>query len=114
MSNTTVQYTSVNPESVRKFAKDNGLAVGSRGLFSAAVQKAYNKGKKKDKQYNPSAVYVPHVTVTAKAPGKPPVRRTIPVPVIREAAEAAGVTVGKRGRVPESVAKAYVLGTLGQ
>lgn len=113
MSN-TVTYTSVNPESVRKFAKENGLAVGSRGLFSAEVQKAFNKGKRKGQKYDPHAVYVPHVTVTAKVKGKPPVRRTIPVPVIREAAKAAGVTVGARGRVPESVAKAYVLGTLGQ
>lgn len=112
MSTKTVEYTSVSPTEVRGFARSKGLPTGSRGQFRAEVIKAFNKGRKKDKQYDPHKVYAPHVVCVGKAPGRPPRRVTVAVPVLRAAAQAAGVQIGERGRIPESVKQAYALGTL--
>jgi hypothetical protein len=109
----TVEFTSVHPDAIRKFAKDNGIPVGSRGRYSETLVKAFNKGKRGAARYDESKVYAPHVTVTVKPKGKPPVRKTFAAPVLRAEMAAAGlVSPTSRGRIPSQKAKEYVLSTL--
>lgn len=109
----TVEFTTVPTSAVRKFAKDNGIPVGSKGRFSEALVKAYNKGKRANQRYNEHAVSAPHITITVKPKGKPPVRRTFPTQVLRAEMAAAGlINPGSRGRLPLAKAKEYVLSTL--
>lgn len=111
--NITVEYTNVKPSEVRKFARDKGYEVKGNGRFAQSVVKAFNKGRKGHQRYDDSKVYAPHVTVTVKPKGKPPVRRTYPAPVLRAEMAAAGlVSPTSRGRIPTEKAKAYVLSTL--
>jgi 2'-5' RNA ligase len=109
----TVEFTSVHPDTVREFARANGIAVGSRGRYSEELKKAFNKGKRGHARYDESKVYAPHVTVTVKPKGKPPVRKTFAAPVLRAEMAAAGLVGAKsRGRIPSQKAKEYVLSTL--
>jgi hypothetical protein len=111
----TVEFTTVKPSEVRAFAEAAGLVKpGQRGLLPEAAIKAFNKGKKKDKQYDPHKHFAPTVVCVGKVKGRPPVRKTVAVPVLRAAAAAAGVKIGERGRIPAEVKTAYALGTLGQ
>ena len=111
-STKSVEYTSVKPEAVRKFAVDNGIPVGSRGRFSEDLKAKFNKGKRGPARYDESKVYAPHVQCVGKVKGRPPVKKTVAVPVLRAAAEAAGVKIGERGRIPSKVKAAYATGTL--
>ena len=109
----TVEFTSVHPDAVRQFAKDNGIAVGTRGRYSEELKRAFNKGKRGHARYDESKVYAPHVTVTVKPKGKPPVRKTYAAPVLRaEMAKAGLVSPTSRGRIPSQKAKEFVLSTL--
>lgn len=108
-----VEFTSVKPSEVRAFARVNGIEVGGNGRFSQPLIKAFNKGRKAHQRYSDKKVYAPHVTVTVKPQGKPPVRKTYPAPVLRAAmAEAGLVSPTSRGRIPTEKAKAFVLSTL--
>lgn len=110
----TVEFTSVHPSAVRKFAEDHGIPVGGRGRFSEALVKEFNKGKRGHARYDESKTYAPHVTVTVKPQGKPPVRKTYAAPALRaEMAKAGLVSATSRGRIPSQKAKEYVLSTLG-
>ena len=106
----TTQYTAVKPSEVRTFARENGLTVGTRGKFSDEVTKRFNKGRKGPKRYDPSVPYAPHVTCVGKVKGRPPVRKTVAVPVLREEAAKHGVNIGARGRISEQVKVAYATG----
>lgn len=113
MTNKTVEYTSVHPSVVRAFAVEKGEQVGERGRYSEALVKAFNKGKRGHARYDESKTYAPHVTVTVKPKGKPPVRKTFAAPVLRAEMAAAGlVSPTSRGRIPSQKAKDYVLSTL--
>jgi hypothetical protein len=105
MSARTVNYAS--PADVRAFAKENGIPVGSRGLFSESLQKAYNKAHK-SRPYKPAS-FEKKTLVVAKRQGKPPVRRQVSQAKAREWAKANGVPVGARGLVPASTLQAYAL-----
>lgn len=109
----TVEFTSVHPSAVRAFAKEHGIPVGSKGRFSEALVKAFNKGKRGHARYDESLTYAPSVTVTVKPKGKPPVRKTFAAPALRaEMAKAGLVSPTSRGRIPSQKAKEYVLSTL--
>ena len=115
MSNTTspaVQYTSVKPSEVRAFAKANGIPVGSKGRFNSDLIAQFNKGRRGPKRYDETLDYAPHVVCVGKVKGKPPVRKTVAVPVLRAAAVAAKAPIGERGRIPANVKAAYATGTL--
>lgn len=100
---------SASPADVRVWAADNGFTVGKRGKFSRDLISAYNKAN--GLKYRAGA-HVPTVKVTAKPAKGRSVTRTVNVAQVREAAAAAGVPVGKRGRLDRKVIDAYVLGTL--
>lgn len=96
---------------VREFARQNDIEVGARGLFSTELVKAFNA--KSPVKYRKGA-YVPTVTVKAKPAKGRTVERRVNVAQARAAALAAGVPVGARGRLPQSVLADYALGTLGK
>ena len=100
---------SAKPSDVREWAADNGYAVGTRGKMPADVIKEYNRAH--GTKYRPGQ-YVATKPHTAKpAKGRAKTVKVNPAQV-REAAMAAGVEVGKRGRISRDVLDAYVLGTL--
>jgi len=98
---------SASPAQVRSFARDAGLPVGSRGLFSAEVIAEFNKGRRKEQRYIPGA-YVPVTEVTVKG-RKRPVK--VNLQAVRDWAAENGKVVGKRGRVADSILAEYVAAT---
>lgn len=100
---------SASPADVRAWAKDNGFTPGDRGKFSQALISAYNKSH--GLKYR-QGQHVPTVKVSAKPAKGRTVTRTVNMAQVRAAALAAGVPVGKRGRIDAKVIDAYVLGTL--
>lgn len=100
---------------VRAWAIEQGITegFGSRGRISPALAAAFNKGKRGNARYAEKA-HVPTLEVTAKPEKGRSVTRRVTVEQVRKAAQAAGVKVGKRGRLSQDVLRAYVLGTLGQ
>lgn len=100
---------SAAPADVREWAADNGFTVGKRGRFGADLVKAYNKAH--GLKYR-QGQHVPTVKVSAKPAKGRTVTRTVNMAQVRAAANEAGVTIGKRGRIDHKVTEAYVLGTL--
>lgn len=111
MSNATKIQPFASAAEVRAWAKENGHEVGARGLFSQETITAYNKSHAV--KYK-AGKHVKTIEVKAKpAKGRTQTRK-VNVEQVRKAAQEAGVKVGKRGTLPQSVLAAYVLGTLGQ
>lgn len=106
---------SASPSVVRAWAESVGAIATNadgghqRGRLGADVISAYNA---KHGLKAVEAAFVKTVKVSAKPAKGRTVTRTVSIPQVRAAARAAGVTVGARGRVPQSVLSAYVLGTL--
>lgn len=100
---------SASPADVRAWAQENGHKVGQRGKFSRDLISAYNKAN--GLKYR-EGEHVPTVKVSAKPAKGRTVTRTVNMAQVRAAASAAGVPVGKRGRIDRKVIDAYVLGTL--
>lgn len=114
----------VNPSAVREWVRENldsieGLpadyTVARQGRLHPAAIAAFNKANPKVK-YTVGVHKADTVTVKAfvlnKKGGKTPVTKQVVVSEAREAAVKAGVPVGKRGRVPQSVLAAFATGTL--
>jgi len=112
------------PSTVRAWAKENlssieglpeGYVIGDRGQFHPAVIAAFNK-KHPRRKYARSAYVNPGATrkvtaVTTNPSGrKTPVTKTVVVSEARAAAKAAGVPLGDKGRVPQSVLIDFVTG----
>jgi hypothetical protein len=103
----------VNPSVVRAWAEAEGLVKpGQRGRLSAPVIKEYNKTH--GAKYSGKGKFVRTVEVKAKPEKGRTVTKKVDPREVRAAAVAAGVSLPARGRLPESVKQAYVLGTLGQ
>ena len=110
MSTTAAKIkASASPADVREWARANGHTVGTRGRFAPDLIKAFNASH--GLKYR-EAEHVPTVEVTAKPEKGRKVTRKVNIALVREAALAAGVPVGKRGRISQEVVEAYVLGTL--
>lgn len=125
MSKTVVTST-VAANVVREWAKGTDLSkikglpenytVGERGRLHPAIREAYAKSHR-GKVYvektpkAPKAVKVTAVTTDAKG-RKRPVTRSVVVSEARALAQAAGLTVGARGRLPKAVLQSAALGTL--
>lgn len=110
MSTTVAKIkASASPADVREWARANGHTVGTRGRFAPDLIKAFNASH--GLKYR-EAEHVPTVEVTAKPEKGRKVTRKVNIALVREAAAAAGVPVGKRGRISQEVIQAYVLGTL--
>ncbi len=88
-----------------------GTKEGTRGRLSPALVKAFNAKHKGANAYKEGAS-VETVTVKAKPAKGRTVVRTVNVAQVRAAALAAGAQVGARGRLPQEVLTAYVLGNL--
>ena len=87
-----------------------GSAKGTRGRLNPALVAAYNKAHKGGNAYSEKDKAVSSVTVTAKpAKGRAKTAR-VNVAEARKAAAAQGLTVGKRGRLPQAVLNTLVLG----
>lgn len=108
MAATSVKVTATAAE-VRAFARANGIEVGKRGRFAPSLVEAFNA--QAETPYV-EAGHVHTVTVTAKSKNHRTVTRNVSPAAVRAAAKAAGVEVGKQGRLPRSLMEAYVLGTL--
>ena len=110
MSTTAAKIkATASPADVREWARANGHPVGTRGRFAPDLIKAFNASH--GLKYR-EAEHVPTVEVTAKPEKGRKVTRKVNIALVREAALAAGVPVGKRGRISKEVVEAYVLGTL--
>jgi hypothetical protein len=109
MSTTTKIKATASPADVRAWARENGHEVGTRGRFAPDLIRAFNASH--GLKYR-EAQHVPTVEVTAKPEKGRKVTRKVNISLVREAALAAGVPVGKRGRISQEVIQAYVLGTL--
>ena len=109
MSNATKIKATASPADVREWARENGHKVGTRGRFAPDLIRAFNASH--GLKYR-EAQHVPTVEVTAKPEKGRKVTRKVNISLVREAALAAGVPVGKRGRISQEVIAAYVLGTL--
>ena len=109
MSTTTKIKATASPADVRAWARENGHKVGTRGRFAPDLIRAFNASH--GLKYR-EAQHVPTVEVTAKPEKGRKVTRKVNISLVREAAAAAGVPVGKRGRISQEVIQAYVLGTL--
>ena len=109
MSNATKIKATASPADVRAWARENGHEVGTRGRFAPDLVRAFNASH--GLKYR-EAQHVPTVEVTAKPEKGRKVTRKVNIALVREAALAAGVPVGKRGRISQEVIQAYVLGTL--
>lgn len=108
------RVTRATAAEVRAFAKENGIEVGSRGRFSAALVKQFNKGRKPAAQYAEDAPSVRVVKVAAKdSRGR---NRTAEVLVnpqeARAWAVAQGLTTQTKGRLSKTTVEAYALSTL--
>lgn len=110
MSNATSVRVSASPQVVRAWAESvDAISKGQRGRLGADVISAYNA---KHGLKAVEASFVKTVRVTAKPAKGRSVTRTVNIAAVRAAANAAGVTVGLRGRINKAVLSAYVLGTL--
>ena len=109
MSNTTKVKVTASPASVREWASEQGIKVGTRGKFSRDLIRAFNKAHAV--KYSPGN-HVAAVKHTAKPDKGRAKTLTINVAQVRAAAAEAGVPVGDRGRVSKAIKDAYVLGTL--
>ena len=97
------------PADVRAWAREQGMTVGERGKFPPDVIKAYNKAHK-HAPYR-QAEFVPTVNVRGIRVvngRKVPVQQKVSLTEVRKAAEAAGVEIGARGRIPADILTAYV------
>lgn len=110
MSNVKVSPASA----VRSFAATAGIPVGARGRLNPAAVKAFNKANPRSKYVE--ATYLPTVSIKAiktHANGhKTPICKSVNPATVRAAARAAGVVVGKRGRLDVEVMRAYITGSL--
>jgi hypothetical protein len=97
------------PAEVRAFARAQGIPVGKRGRFAPSLVKAFND-QSKVKYVEAGYVKAREVTVTAANHRK--VTRRVSPAEVRAAARAANISVGDRGRLPQSVIESYILGTL--
>jgi hypothetical protein len=111
MSNATKIQPYASAPEVRAWALANGHKVGARGLFPEATITAYNR--KHAVKYK-AGKHVKTIEVKAKPAKGRTVTRKVNVEQVRKAAREAGVKVGARGNLPESVLTAFVLGTLGK
>lgn len=109
----------VTPAQVRAFARENGLAVGTRGKFSAEVIEAYNAGKRKEHRYTGQRFVAtrPVAVATTDKRGR---NRTAQVAVDPRAARAWAVANGHAvkegkgaGRLPKTVVAAYAASLVG-
>lgn len=112
----TVQSTVQRPnaQAVREWAKENGITegYGPRGRISPEVVRLFNKGKRGRARYVETE-HSPTVTVTVQGKrGNRLITRDVNLASIRQAARDAGIPVGERGRLPQEVLRAGVLGTL--
>lgn len=95
-----------SPSAVRAWAREQGMQVGTRGKFSPDLIKAYNAAN--GVKYV-EGQHVPTVRHSVKPAKGRTVTRTINPRDARAWAAAAGLTVGKRGRVPQEILDLYVL-----
>lgn len=106
---------SASPADVRawaiesKWGADEGYVVGGRGKFPQALIKDYNKSH--GVKYR-QGQHVKTVSVKAKPAKGRTVERKVSVPAVRAAAREAGIPVGSKGRLPQDVLDAFVLGTM--
>ena len=98
---------------VRAWAVEQGLTVGSRGRLDPKVREAFEKAHKGQKytegNKSPKTVKVTATSVSAKG-RKTPVTKVVDIAEARAAAQAAGVSVGARGRVRQNVLVAFAQG----
>jgi hypothetical protein len=110
MSNTKFAPASA----VRAFAAEQGIPMGSRGRLNPVAVEAFNKANKKSRVQFAEKAYKPTVAVRAikthDSGRKTPVTKAVNVAEVRAAALAAGVEVGKRGRLTQPILAAYVTG----
>lgn len=110
MSNTPAIRVSASPKAVRAWAESVGaIPAGQRGRLGADVIAAYNA---KNGLKHTEKAFVKTLVVKAKPAKGRTVTKRVSVPDVRAAAKAAGINVGERGRIPQTVLSAYVLGTL--
>ena len=105
------------PADVRAFAVKNDLpAGGARGRLPQATIDAFNKGRKNvyvPGAPRPAKIKVSGVRTNARG-RKTPVTMNATHGEVRAAAEAAGVSLGARGRIPSPVLSAFASGTLSE
>lgn len=92
----------------------DGEKVGTRGKFSEAQIKRFrdaNKGKTFEHTAFRPTRKVTAVRVTESG-RKQPVTMNVNLPEVRAAAQAAGIPLGDRGRIPQTVLTAFVAGSL--
>lgn len=104
-------FTKVSPSTVRAYFDSIGQPIPVTGRISAEHAAQYNKANK-GRPYSPGQYKGKQVTVTAKPEKGRAVTRKVYVNEVRASAQAAGVAVGARGRLPQPVLEAAVLGTL--
>ncbi len=106
---------SASPAAVRAFATEQGLTVGARGRFSQDLVDSFNKGRRSEQKYV-AATHVKTIKVSGTRVSsngrKTPVTLNATHGQVRAAAQAAGVELGARGRIPASVLTAFASGTL--
>ena len=108
MAATSVKVTAP-ASAVREFALANGVEVGGRGRFAKSLVDAFNA--QSDVPYVEAGHrHTVEVTVTAKNHRK--ITRRVDRVEVREAAKAAGMKVGDRGRLPREAFERFVLGAL--
>lgn len=100
---------------LRDHAESAGVpAPGARGKLSEAQIKAFEKGNK-GKAFS-HATFKPVRKVTAvvvsESGRKRPVTKNVNLPEVRAEAIKAGIPLGDRGRIPQTVLSAFVAGEL--
>jgi hypothetical protein len=104
-------FKTVSPATVRAYFAAQGTPIPAAGRISDKDAETYNKANK-GRPYVPNAYKGEAITVKAKPAKGRTVTRKVYVSEVREAAVKAGVQVGARGRLPQPVLSAYVLGDL--
>jgi len=99
---------SASPAAVRSFAAAAGMAVGTRGKFSAEVIAAFNKGKPADRRYV-AGEHIPTVDVKVKGQRRPV---KVNLDDARQALRDAGAKVGARGKIADAALLAVATGTV--
>jgi hypothetical protein len=108
---------SVAPAAVRAWARENGHTVGVKGKLPPTVIEAFNAAHPETPYFEGvHAEAAKKIVVTGvktlDSGKKIPVRRTTTVNEVRLTAQAAGINVGRRGRLTPDVLTAFAVGQL--
>ena len=122
MSNSTkpfiVKSSRPSAAQVRAWGRENDfpgkteamVSQSTKGRLNPALREAYNKSHKGGNAYSEKDKAVKAVTVTAKPEKGRAKTAKVSIPEARKAAAAQGLVVGKRGRLPQAVLNALILG----